>query len=269
MEKALREGFVYSGEFSAFRKRSHGSPSKDRLGSQFIVFSQNHDQVGNRPQGERLSALVPFEALKLAAAIVILSPYIPLLFMGEEYGEASPFLYFTSHGDQDLAEAVYRGRARDLAHLHRDHQIPNPQDESTFLRSKLRLDLRAEGMHGKLLSFYRQLLHLRQAVPALAVPDRTGLAIVTEAAATLSLGRRNASGSSQAWALFNFDKNDRKAPFPAPMGTWAAVLDSSDAAWGGPGSLFPESVSSGAFVTMRGHSAVLVLSTPEVQHSRH
>lgn len=90
--KALREGFVYSWQYSTYRKRRHGSSSKEMPAHQFVVFSQNHDQVGNRMLGERLSTYVSFEALKLAAGVVLLSPYIPLLFMGEEYGEESPFL---------------------------------------------------------------------------------------------------------------------------------------------------------------------------------
>jgi maltooligosyltrehalose trehalohydrolase len=102
LTKSLREGFVYSGQYSKFRKRNHGQPSVNVPAGKFVVFSQNHDQTGNRMKGERLSALVSFESLKLAAGLVLLSPYIPLLFMGEEYGETAPFLYFISHSDPDL-----------------------------------------------------------------------------------------------------------------------------------------------------------------------
>ncbi len=117
LEKAYREGFVYSWNYSPYRRRFFGSSSADRPARQFVVFTQNHDQVGNRMLGERLATLVPFDALKLAAGAVLLSPYIPLLFMGEEYGEESPFLYFTSHLDPDLAEAVRRGRRKRISRL--------------------------------------------------------------------------------------------------------------------------------------------------------
>jgi len=100
--KALREGFVYSGQYSPFRKRRHGNSSKHLPPKKFVIFSQNHDQVGNRAKGDRLSTLVSFEALKLAAGMLLLSPNIPLLFMGEEYGEEAPFQYFVSHSDPEL-----------------------------------------------------------------------------------------------------------------------------------------------------------------------
>ena len=153
LEKALREGFIYSGEYSPFRKRRHGSSSKDRPGLQFVVFSQNHDQVGNRMRGERLSGLVPFEALKLAAGAVLLAPNIPLLFMGEEYGEKAPFLYFVSHGDKALIEAVRKGRNDEFKHFAWNGEPPDPQDERTFLASKINWEKRRQGEHAVLLNF--------------------------------------------------------------------------------------------------------------------
>jgi maltooligosyltrehalose trehalohydrolase len=107
--RALSEGFVYQGQRSAFRRRPHGTGTSGLAPSRFVVCAQNHDQVGNRPHGERLSALVPWEALEPIAALVVLGSALPLLFMGEEYGETSPFLYFTSHSDPDLARAVSEG----------------------------------------------------------------------------------------------------------------------------------------------------------------
>lgn len=132
MEKAFREGFVYSGQYSNFRKRKHGSSSKNRPAHQFVVFSQNHDQVGNRLAGDRLTSRQSLEKLKLAAGVVILSPFIPLLFMGEEYGEKSPFQYFVSHSDEDLIEAVRNGRREEFASFQWEGEIPDPQAESTF-----------------------------------------------------------------------------------------------------------------------------------------
>ena len=114
---ALTEGFVYQGQGSQYRQRPHGTPSRHLAGERFVICSQNHDQVGNRAYGERLSTLVPFPALKLAAGLVLCAPNSPLLFMGEEYGEPAPFLYFTSHTDPALAQAVREGRRREFAHF--------------------------------------------------------------------------------------------------------------------------------------------------------
>ncbi len=135
--KSFREGFVYSGQYSAFRKRNHGNSSADIPPDRFVVFSQNHDQTGNRLKGERLSSLVSFESLKLAAGVVLLSPYIPLIFMGEEYGETAPFLFFISHSDPELIKAVRQGRKDEFKTFNWKDEPPDPQDIETFMRSKL------------------------------------------------------------------------------------------------------------------------------------
>ena len=168
LEKAFREGFVYSGEYSAFRKRRHGSSTKDRPVHQFIVFSQNHDQVGNRATGDRLSQTQSFEKLKLAAGVVILSPCIPLLFMGEEYGEKAPFQYFISHSDDALIEAVRKGRKEEFSSFQWEKEIPDPQAESTFLNSKINIELHTHGKHNMLYRFYKELIRLRKVTPSLS-----------------------------------------------------------------------------------------------------
>src|SRR5439155_25706190 len=113
--KAFSEGYVYSGQFSEYRQRRHGNCSREIPAHKFVVFAQNHDQIGNRMLGERLTALGSFEALKLCAGLVVLSPFVPLLFMGEEYGETASFQYFTSHSDADLIQAVRKGRKEEFA----------------------------------------------------------------------------------------------------------------------------------------------------------
>ncbi len=126
--KALREGFVYSGEYSIFRKRRHGISSRDTPAHRLVVFAQNHDQVGNRKRGDRLTRRLPGEALKMMAGVILLSPYLPLLFMGEEYGETAPFPFFTSHSDPDLIEAVRRGRRAEwVSDLHEREAQPCPE----------------------------------------------------------------------------------------------------------------------------------------------
>ena len=144
LAKAFREGFIYSGEYSVYRRRRHGSSSRDITPHRFVAFAQNHDQVGNRLLGERLSRLVSFESLKLAAGAVILSPFTPLLFMGEEYGETAPFHYFVSHSDPDLIEAVRKGRLEEFAAFRWMGDPPDPQAEKTFQRSKLQHGLKLE-----------------------------------------------------------------------------------------------------------------------------
>ncbi|HSD22246.1 MAG TPA: malto-oligosyltrehalose trehalohydrolase [Anaeromyxobacter sp.] len=158
--RALAEGFVYQGERSTFRKRPHGTDVRGLAPARFVTCVQNHDQVGNRPRGERLSALVPFDALRPLSTLVVLGAGIPLLFMGEEYGEDRPFLYFTSHTDPALAKAVSEGRKNEFI-AGGEEDVPDPQDEQTFLASKL--THRRDGRHGALREHYRRVLALRKA----------------------------------------------------------------------------------------------------------
>lgn len=136
LPKLLERTFVYDGNFSAFRNRRHGAPVGDLTGDRFVVCSQNHDQVGNRAVGDRLSALVPAPALRSAACFTLLSPHVPMLFMGEEYGERRPFLFFCSFGDHKLVEAVRKGRRGEFAAFGWHGEVPDPQAESTFEKSK-------------------------------------------------------------------------------------------------------------------------------------
>ena len=170
--KAYRDGFVQDGCYSAYRGRRHGNSARHIDPIKLVVCSQNHDQVGNRLWGERLTELCSFERLKLAAAAVILSPFQPLLFMGEEYGETARFQFFVSHSDPELIAAVRRGRKEEFARFQWRDDPPDPQDEETFQRCKLNHGLRREGNHRVLREFYRRLIALRRTEPALAFPDR-------------------------------------------------------------------------------------------------
>ena len=264
LEKALREGFIYSGEYSPFRKRRHGSSSKDRPGLQFVVFSQNHDQVGNRMRGERLSGLVPFEALKLAAGAVLLAPNIPLLFMGEEYGEKAPFLYFVSHGDKALIEAVRKGRNDEFKHFAWNGEPPDPQDERTFLASKINWEKRRQGEHAVLLNFYRALVKLRREIPALSELDRNRLTVsVIDDSRVITMQQWNGLGTSRICGIFNFEANDVNIAMSAPEGRWRRVVDSADREWNGPGTMIPVVVHNGDGVTLRGQSVALFLREQE------
>lgn len=241
--KAFEEGYVYSGEYSRFRRRRHGASALDIPAYKFVVFSQNHDQVGNRMLGERLGNLVSFEDLKLAAAAVILSPHVPLLFMGEEYAETAPFLYFVSHSDANLVEAVRRGRKEEFAAFAWQGDPPDPQAEGTFLRSKLNLELRQKGEHGTLLGFYRALLHLRREVPALAFLSREQMSVVTDEEAKVIFVRRWRDNDEVILVLC-FAETGVRVKLPVATGRWSKLLDSSDATWFGPGSDLPEELDS-------------------------
>jgi len=145
LAKAFRENFAFTGEHSRYRKRRRGRSAGHLDPRCLVAFAQNHDQVGNRPGGERLAARVSPDRQRLAAAVVLLSPFVPLVFMGEEYGEVAPFPYFTSHGDPELAKSVREGRAAELSRLGYEGAPPDPQDDDTFNRAKLDFARRSEG----------------------------------------------------------------------------------------------------------------------------
>lgn len=243
LAKALREGFVYSGQYSPYRKRRHGSSSSHISPSKFVIFSQNHDQVGNRAKGERLSTLVSFEALKLAAGMVLLSPNIPLLFMGEEYGEETPFQYFVSHSDQTLIEAVRKGRSEEFTTFQWSGEIPDPQDEVTFLRSKINLDLRHEGKNQTLLQFYETLIKLRKELYSLSSLDKKGLQIEGFGREKVILIKWEC-GQGRVIGLFNFNDKPIKIEIAVEKGDWEKIFSSASEEWGGLGALVPESIHS-------------------------
>jgi maltooligosyltrehalose trehalohydrolase len=233
LAKAYAEGFVYAGEHSSFRRRRHGNSSRTIPAERFIVCAQNHDQIGNRMLGDRLSRLISFEALKLAAGVVILSPYLPLLFMGEEYGELAPFQYFTSHSDPALAAAVKRGRREEFSTW--QGEVPDPQDEATFLRSKINYELRETGGHLILRDFYRALIRLRRINPALAHLSKEDTEVTaSEGKKTLFLRRR--CPKNQVFLAFSFADSVIAVDAPVPPGRWDKLLDSSDEQWKGVGS---------------------------------
>lgn len=195
---SLNNAFVYNGKYSAHRKRIFGNSTTGIPGSRFVVFTQNHDQVGNRMSGERLSSLAGFESLKLAAGAIFFSPFVPMLFMGEEYGEDNPFLYFTSHSDRNLIEAVRKGRKKEFSDF-MSHGVPSdPQSEQTFESSKLSWDHTGNEKREKLLDFYRQLIHMKKTIPALKPGSRQNVAAAGAAggkAIILEIG--TAAGSRQ------------------------------------------------------------------------
>ena len=231
---AYREGFVYSGQYSKYRRKRYGISSKRIPARRFVVCSQNHDQVGNRSVGDRASQSLSFEQLKLAAGTVLLSPYIPLLFMGEEYAETAPFQYFVSHGDPALINAVREGRKKEFAEFGWVGDIPDPQSEATFLGCKLNWNLHAEEQHRVLWNFYQELLRLRRDVSPLANLDKDAMEVTPFTAQKVLLVRRwDASG--QALIVHSFDRIRASVNLPIPAGKWNTVLDSNEERWQGHG----------------------------------
>jgi maltooligosyltrehalose trehalohydrolase len=160
--RALREGYVYQGQYSRHRKRRHGRKPIGVEADQLVVCAQNHDQIGNRAQGERLSMMLGIRQLKAIATLTLLSGFVPMLFQGEEWGASTPFLYFTDHENADLGRAVAEGRAREFAAFTWQGEVPNPQEESTFQRSKLNWSEIGEAIHAELLDWHRRLIALRR-----------------------------------------------------------------------------------------------------------
>ncbi|KAJ3185475.1 hypothetical protein HDU87_000097 [Geranomyces variabilis] len=175
MAKALTGGFVHDGEWSSFRKRNYGRAiPKNVPSSRLVVFLQDHDQVGNRAVGDRISATVSDGVLRVGAALLLTSPFTPMLFQGEEWGAKTPFQFFTNH-NKELGEAVKKGRRGEFAeHGWNSEDIPDPQDPETFNRSKLDWTEKEKASHGSLLQWYKSLIQLRRSTPELASIDQIG-----------------------------------------------------------------------------------------------
>jgi maltooligosyltrehalose trehalohydrolase len=242
LARGFSEGFIFSGQESKYRGRRHGNSSKSLPAEKFVVFAQNHDQVGNRRLGERLSVLISFEELKIAAGLVLLSPFLPLIFMGEEYGETAPFQFFVSHGDPGLIEAVRKGRREEFLRFDWHGDIPDPQDESTFAGSRINWTSRGALPHKSLLDFHKTLLRLRREDPVLSRRNKEDLEVLTYDSPRALLLRRW-HDSHQRLAIFNFEKGVVSLP-PVPPGKWKKLLDSADARWGGLGRNAPATLDS-------------------------
>ncbi len=241
--KALRDGFAYTGQYSAVRRRRHGGSSREFAAERLVVCVQNHDQVGNRMLGERFSALLSLAQRQVAAAVLLLSPYTPMLFMGEEYGEPAPFLYFVHHSDADLVAAVRSGRKSEFAAFAWQGEPPDPQAAETFERSKLNHSLRTQGEHALLLRWYTTLMRLRKTNPALNVGDTSTQEVLGWEDPRLLLLHRWHAGH-EVWLLASFDASATTLTLPLPRGTWAVALDNATPAWGGDGSSLPATFTS-------------------------
>ncbi len=167
--KALKHAYVFDGRYSDHRRRTHGRPIGDLSGHCFLGYLQNHDQIGNRARGDRIGHQISLAQAKIGATLVLTAPFVPMLFQGEEWAASSPFQYFTDHHDPQLAKAVREGRRSEFAAFGwNPKDIPDPQSEQTFQRSKLNWDERRDGAHAEMLDWYRQLIALRRSCPDLS-----------------------------------------------------------------------------------------------------
>lgn len=229
--RCYREGFCLTGQYSPYRKRRHGTSSLGVPGERLIVFTQNHDQIGNRLPSERVTTFMPFDALKLWIGLVALAPYVPMIFMGEEYAEPALFNYFTDFQDEKLIDAVTEGRMAQFGTAGGpDIAFPMPQDEATFQASKLNHELKDTGKHRVMLEFHKTLFWLRKELPALRELDKEALEVIGYQENLVLFVRRWAE-HAQAFALFNLGKTPSRTVVPLPAGEWVLKLDSSAQRW--------------------------------------
>lgn len=259
LAKGLGEGLVFTGQYSGYRRRRHGRAPREAAPTSFVTYLQNHDQVGNRPRGDRLDAELGLEARKLGAAVILLSPFVPLLFMGEEYGETAPFPYFVSHEDPELLERVRNGRASELRAFGWREEQMDPADAATFEAARLDPSRRREEPHATLESWYRALLRLRRELPALGgAGDWPAEAEAEPERSEVRLRRRR--DDSEVLALFHFGSESGRAPVPIPAGRWRVRLDSAAPTWSGPGRELPDRLESRGSVELPllPHAALLL-----------
>ncbi len=226
--KAFNETYVYDGVYSSYRQRMFGNSAEEHTYDQFVVFAQNHDQIGNRMMGDRLTTNVSLDTLKLLAGLVLLSPSVPMLFMGEEYGEQQPFQYFVSHTDPELVEAVREGRSREFAYFQQaGKQVPDPQSEQTFQDSTLSWSLNSEP--GKILfALHQSLIRLRKTLPALQNYERSSVRVSALQDEMLLVSRSATTGDApDLYCLFNLGQQEQQLP-PFTETALSVVIDSSD-----------------------------------------
>jgi maltooligosyltrehalose trehalohydrolase len=231
IRKAFRDTYVYTGEFSPHRKKNFGVPVTNDF-SQFVVFMQNHDQVGNRMLGDRLATSLSYEALKLLAVTLLASPYVPLIFMGEEYGEKNPFLFFASHSEPKLKEQVRKGRREEFSCFNWQDDLPDPFSEENYNKCKLSWNYEGDTEQACLFKLYRLLIHLRKQHPAFKRRTRDSLSVhKTDADEVVLIERRGED--TGVLIVLNFDEHP--VVFTSPDFRGKKILDTSKSDWKGPG----------------------------------
>jgi maltooligosyltrehalose trehalohydrolase len=263
LKKAFTDAYVFTGNYSPHRKKFFGSNARNNSASQFVIFSQNHDQVGNRMMGDRLSTLVSFEMLKLVAGTIFVAPYVPMLFMGEEYGEQNPFQYFVSHTDPALVSAVREGRRKEFEAFHSEMETPDPQSEETFFNSRLNWDFQNNEQYQVIYNFYKNLIFLKKNHNVLRILDNKNLKVEAfEENKLLTVERwvedkSFETGSQSIFCVLNYNSSDMDVLLQIREGNWYKILDSADDVWKGPGRLSDDVPRASDTIKVRGESIVL------------
>ncbi len=252
IEKTYKEGFVYSNKFSKHRKKYVGNNSKGVKVEKLVVCIQNHDQTGNRLLGERISNLVDFEKQKLAAAAVLLSPYTPMLFMGEEYGEKNPFMFFSDYGDEKLIEGVKKGRQEEFKYFGWKEDFIDPQADETYEKSKLSWDI---DQNKELHKLYKKLIEVRKE-EQFDKRSRKNMKIkIYEDEKVICIKYDNHKKS--IFTVLNFSNNDATLKNIVPEGKWEKIIDSAEKVWGGESTVLPKVLSGKVRVTVRKNSFIV------------
>ncbi|CAM4132916.1 malto-oligosyltrehalose trehalohydrolase [Gillisia limnaea] len=254
LAKAFKQAFVYDGQYSRFRKRTVGNSPAGLEFSKFVVSIQNHDQIGNRLLGERLPKLVSFEGLKLAAGVLLTSPFVPMLFMGEEFAEENPFQYFISHGDPDLVKAVQQGRKREFEYFNSQTKgdFSDPQARETFNDSKLNWGFKEEPGKNALFEYYKYLISLKKDG---AFNSFRNEIIKTEVKEKKTI--QVLSGADKKLiALFNFSNKNEEVLLPEVTKGWELILASADKKWNGTYD-FPSDFKGGEKINLPAHSLII------------
>lgn len=257
--KAYRDGFVHSGQWVQFRKRKHGASSAGLNGDQFVVFNQNHDQIGNRADGKRLCQLVDLEHTKLAAAAILLAPYIPMLFMGEEYADDAPFFYFVSHSDPDLIKAVQEGRKKEFSAFGFSDSIPDPQNRETFEQCKLRWNEVNKGYHRLIYKWHRELIRIRTTIPSFQNLLKKDVEVHQIENKGFVMIRYDRQRKQKTLCFFNFSEDTLEYKL-SENETYIKVLDSKEEKWSneaGNSNGHPQKLSSATSLSIRPVSVVV------------
>jgi maltooligosyltrehalose trehalohydrolase len=233
---AFTDAYVYVKKPPEFRRRQQAESFRQISAFRFVVFSQNHDQIGNRLLGDRLTSISGFEAAKVAAGLVLLSPYVPLLFMGEEYGETAPFMFFSDYQGKELADAIREGRRKEFQDFNWTGEVPNPQSPECFFGSKINWESRNQGLNSKIAAYYKTLLGLRKKVPVLQVGKDRNIKEVKIQGKVLVIEKEK--NHSKACILANLGSEPETLRIQ-PEGFWK-ILDSTRPEFGGTNGSLPE-----------------------------
>ncbi|MEP6260529.1 MAG: malto-oligosyltrehalose trehalohydrolase [Gillisia sp.] len=256
LAKSFKQAFVYDGVFSKFRKRTVGNSPAELPPSKFVISIQNHDQVGNRMLGDRLSTLVSFEQLKLAAGIMLVSPFVPMLFMGEEFAEDQPFHYFVDHSDPELVKAVREGRKREFEYFYDkgEGEFLDPLGVETFNDSKLNWEFKKNSKKTAMWSYYKRLIALKKSGAFKAFSSKNKQIEFSEEQHYIKI---NAKEDQNLFSVFNFKEEILESELPGGNFDWKVVISSAGKEWRGTAE-FGQTVNGTEILKIPGHSMLVL-----------